>query len=221
MAGIIKRIETKNAQNAIGAFPSKDGGYPAFPERAVTMDPIAKIVNLAETNRAPTPRHPQHSRHARRRGRATFKDGSTCAGPGAAQLQAMASHRQHLRQRGIHLERKRAVNPLCCRRPQEIRPRRGDYPRQLAFSGGIVNPQSLPRWHAGPQLPDNEQETRDPGKRSARRDGHPLAINGKRSNLPCLFSRKTTTLPANLTSRDTITMRSGKHWEMASSLCAS
>lgn len=36
-----KGVKIKNAQDAIGAFPSGDGGNPASPEREMTLDCLA------------------------------------------------------------------------------------------------------------------------------------------------------------------------------------
>ncbi|MEI7912778.1 MAG: hypothetical protein WCK77_24385 [Verrucomicrobiota bacterium] len=41
----INSIETIDAQDVIGAFPSEDGSYPASPEREATVDQISRIVN--------------------------------------------------------------------------------------------------------------------------------------------------------------------------------
>jgi hypothetical protein len=42
--GIRRCRETKDAQDAIGAFPFKDGAYPAFPERDPTMAAHSEII---------------------------------------------------------------------------------------------------------------------------------------------------------------------------------
>jgi hypothetical protein len=44
----IKGVEIKSVQDAFGAFPSEDGGYPAFPEREITLRELAEVVKKVE-----------------------------------------------------------------------------------------------------------------------------------------------------------------------------